>query len=176
MKRRETLTLARIALLCALAVALSALESIFTPVLPLGARAGLSNVVVMLAAVYMGLPATLAIVLFKVTFALLTRGAVSALLSLLGGLSSALLLLALFRYARPLGTLGISVLGAVTHSAAQLLGSCLLYGTGVLAYAPVLLALSLPSGAITATALRALEHFPLFQKINRKETKDEGSL
>ena len=97
MKKKHTVRLVRTALLSALAVALSALEGVFTPILPPGAMAGISNVVVMLAAAYMGLPTTLAVVLFKSTFALLTRGAVSAFLSALGGLSSALLLWVLFR-------------------------------------------------------------------------------
>ncbi|MBE6656286.1 MAG: Gx transporter family protein [Ruminococcaceae bacterium] len=156
MKNTRVYSLCRMALLCAAAIALAVLEGVFAPVLPVGAKAGLSNVIVMLAADTLGLPSALAIVLFKSTFALLTRGTVSAFLSLLGGVSSALLLWALFRYARPLGVLGISIIGAVTHSTAQLFGSYLLYGTAIFAYAPLLLLLSLPSGVITAALLRAL--------------------
>ena len=148
--------LARLALLCAAAVALSALESIFTPLLPPGAKAGLSNVIVMLAASAMGAVPTLTVVLFKAFFALLTRGAVGAAFSLLGGVASACLLLVLFRYGKALGVFGISLLGAFTHSASQLLLSCVLYGTATLAYAPFFLLLSIPSGLITAAALRAL--------------------
>ncbi len=156
MKNTRVYTLCRLALLCAAAIALSVLEGMLAPVLPLGAKAGLSNVVVMLAADMLGLSAALAVALLKAAFALLTRGVVSALLSLLGGVTSALLLWVLFRYARPLGTLGISTIGAVTHSTAQLFGSYLLYGTAIFAYAPLLLLLSLPSGAITAALLGAL--------------------
>lgn len=154
--KRNAAFLTRTALLCALAVALSALEGIFTPLLPPGAKAGISNVIVMLAASLMGLPTTLVIVLVKAAFALLTRGVIAALLSFFGGLCSALLLWTLFRYARSLGVLGISILGAVTHSLAQLFGSYFLYGAAIFAYAPILLLLSLPSGAITAALLRAV--------------------
>ena len=176
MKKTRIYTLCRVALLCAAAIALSVLEGVFTPVLPPGAKAGLSNTVVMLAASLFGLFHALAVVLFKAVFALLTRGTVSAFLSLVGGLSSALLLFLLFRRARRLGVLGISTLGAVTHSLFQLLGSYLLYGAAIFAYAPLLLLLSLPSGLVTAALLRAVT--PLFEKFpkQRKETNDEGSL
>ena len=166
MKNTNRVTaLVRLALLCALAIALSALDGLFTPILPPGAKAGLSNTVVMLAASAMGLPSALLIVLFKAVFALATRGAVAALFSLAGGVASALLLFVLFRYARPLGTLGISLLGAVTHSAAQLAVSYFLYGAAVLAYAPVFLLLSVPSGAITAALLRAAE--AIFSRLSK---------
>ena len=173
MRRSVTLSVTRTALLCALAIALSAFESVFTPVLPPGAKAGLSNVIVMLAASVMGLPTTLFIVLVKAAFALLTRGAVAAFLSALGGVCSALVLWTLFRFARPLGVLGISMIGAATHSLAQLLGSYALYGAAIFAYAPVLLLLSLPSGAVTAAVLRAVTLLPISK---RKEMNDEGSL
>lgn len=168
-KTNRVTTLVRLALLCATAIALSALEGIFTPALPPGAKAGLSNTVVMLAASVMGLPSALLIVTFKAVFALATRGAVAALFSLSGGIASACLLFFLFRYVRPLGLFGISLLGALTHSAAQLTVSFLLYGTAVLAYAPVLLLLSVPSGAITAALLRATE--ALFTRLSKNKNE-----
>lgn len=155
MKNTRVYVLCRLALLCAVAIAISALEGVFTPILPPGAKAGLSNVVVMLAADLYGLPAALAVALFKAAFALMTRGAVSAFLSLLGGVLSAVALWALFRFSRNLGIFGISLIGAVIHSTAQLFGTYLLYGAAIFAYAPILLLLSLPSGLITAALLRA---------------------
>lgn len=160
MKSRRIRVLCRLALLAAAALALSALEGVFTPILPPGARAGLSNVIVMLAASSLGLPSALLIVLIKAVFALLTRGAVSFLLSAAGGVVSALLLWVLFRTARLFGNLGISVLGALSHSLVQLAVSALLYGNAVWAYAPVMILLSVPSGCITAVLLTAVS--PLF--------------
>lgn len=170
MKSKRIRALCRLALLAAAALALSALEGVFTPVLPPGARAGLSNVVVMLAASALGLPSALLIVLIKALFALLTRGAVAFLLSAAGGVVSALLLWVLFRTARALGNLGISVLGALSHSLAQLAASMLLYGSAVWAYAPVMILLSVPSGCITAVLLTAVT--PLF---SRKTNETKGS-
>lgn len=172
MKNVRIRSLCRVALLAALALALSVLEGVFTPILPPGARAGLSNVVVMLAASALGLPSALAIVLCKALFALLVRGAVSFLLSLSGGVVSALLLWALFRFVRGLGTLGVSTLGALSHSLAQLAVSLLLYGSAVLAYAPVMILFSVPSGCITAALLSATA--PLFFRKNN-ETKGTPS-
>ena len=171
MKKTNVIFLCRLALLCAAALALSALEELFTPILPPGAKAGLSNTIVMLSAQALGLPSTFVIVLFKSIFALLTRGVVSAFLSLLGGFSSAFLLWALFRYTRRLGVLGISLSGALTHSLFQLLGSYLLYGAAIFAYAPVLLLLSLPSGVITAALLRAAEFIFSRRAAQTKERK-----
>lgn len=173
MKNTRIYFLCRLALLCAMAIALSALEGIFTPVLPPFSKAGLSNVAVMLAAAFLGLPSALAVALFKAVFALLTRGAVSALFSITGGIASALLLWALFRYVRPLGVFGISILGALTHSSLQLLVSVLLYGKAILFYAPVTLLLSLPSGMITAALLSAGEH--LFLHYLPPDRKDKAS-
>ncbi len=153
MRKNRIYSICRLALLSALAIALSTLESIFTPALPPGAKAGLSNVVVMFAASFLGLLPTLLIVAFKAVFALLIRGVISFVLSLAGGLASALLLWILFRFARGLGVFGISILGALCHSLSQLLVSCLLYGDAVLAYAPILILLAIPGGLITAAAL-----------------------
>lgn len=175
MKNTRIKALCRLALLCALAVALSALEGLFTPLLPPGAKAGLSNIVVMFAAMTASLPATLAIVLFKATFALITRGAVSFLLSLVGGVGSALLLYLLFRFSKRLGVFGISILGALSHSMLQILVSVLLYGVALYAYAPILLLLSVPSGLITAAALRAADYF-ITKKTAERSSHNERSL
>ena len=171
MMKTRTRALCRLALLCALAIALSVLEMVFTPLLPPFAKAGLSNVAVMLAAAFLGLPSALGVALFKAVFALLTRGTVAALFSLSGGMASALLLWLLFRYARPLGVFGISVLGAVTHSAFQLFVSLLLYGRAISFYAPVLLLLSLPSGVITAALLSAGERLFLHYLPHKRKDK-----
>ena len=173
MKKARIYFLCRLALLSALAIALSALEGVFTPVLPPFVKAGLANVAVMLAAAFLGLPSAVAVTLFKACFALLTRGVVASVLSLSGGLASACLLWALFKYARTLGVFGISVLGAVTHSALQLTVSTLLYGRAVWFYAPIMLLLALPSGVITAAVLRAGER--LFMHYLPQKRKDKDS-
>lgn len=173
MRNARVLMLVRLALLSALAIALSLLEGIFTPLLPPGAKAGLSNTATMLAASVLGLPSALFITLIKAGFALLTRGALSFCLSLAGGVASALVLWLLFRYARRMGVLGISILGALTHTLTQLFVSSLLYGAAVFAYAPLLILLTLPAGGITAALLRGTE--TVFRKISRINKKGNQS-
>lgn len=155
--KKQTVYLCRLAVLSALALALSALEGVFTPVLPPGAKAGVSNIVTMYAAASLGLPAALTIALAKALFALLTRGVVAFGMSFVGGVLSATVLFLLFRYAKgKMGTLGVSVAGAAVHNAAQGLFALLIFGKAILAYLPILLLLSLPSGVLTGAIMHAL--------------------
>lgn len=153
MKRIPTKRLTLLALWAAVAVILSWVESLLplASFLPPGAKAGLSNVVVMFLAAEVSLPAALAVAAFKALFALVTRGGIAALMSAVGGLTSAL---ALWLAARGRsGCLGLGVTGALTHNAAQLAAACLLAGPAVTAYAPALLLTALASGALTAFLL-----------------------
>ena len=154
--KKGTAYLVRIAVLSALALALSVLESVFTPVLPPGAKAGISNIVTMYAACALGLPAALLITLIKALFALATRGVIAFGMSAVGGILSATVLFLLFRLAeRRLGTLGISIFGAAVHNAAQGLFALLIFGKAIFAYLPILILLSLPSGALTGAIMHA---------------------
>ena len=154
--KKRTAFLVRVGVLSALALALSVLEGVFTPVLPPGAKAGISNIVTMYAAFSLGLPAALSITLIKALFALATRGVVAFGMSAVGGLLSATALYLLFRFAKKrLGTLGISILGAAIHNLAQGFFAFIIFGNAILAYLPVLVLLSLPSGALTGAIMHA---------------------
>ena len=158
-KRIPINQITRLALLAALALALSALESVFTPVLPPGAKAGLSNIAVMLAASSLGLPAALILATVKAVYALLFRGVLAFGMSLGGGAVSAFALWLLFRLARGhLGILGISMTGAVLHNATQGLVALCVFGPAVLGYLPILLLLSLPAGLVTGSLIGVLGH------------------
>ena len=155
--KKKTTYLCRLAVLSALALALSVLESIFTPVLPPGAKAGVSNIVTMYAAISLGLPAALSITLVKAVFAFAPRGVIAFGMSFVGGVLSAVVLFFLFRFGKgKLGTIGVSVVGAAVHNAAQGVFSLLIFGKAFFAYLPILLFLSLPSGVLTGTILYAV--------------------
>lgn len=165
--QNKTAYLAKMAALAALALALGTLEGVFTPVLPPGAKAGLSNIVTMYAAASLGLPSALVIVAVKAVFALLTRGVIAFGMSASGGVFSAIVLYFLFRVCKgKMGMLGISVLGAAVHNTAQGLFALLLFGRAMLAYLPILILLSLPSGLLTGTILYAT-----LGVLHRKERK-----
>ena len=169
---KKTAYLCRMAILAALALSLSALESVFTPILPPGAKAGISNVVTMYAAASLGLPSALLIVLVKAVFALATRGAIAFLMSLFGGVASAIVLYLLFRFATGrLGVIGTSVVGAAVHNTAQGLFALLIFGRAMLGYLPILIFLSLPSGVLTGSALYAT--LGILRRKERNEGKNE---
>ena len=69
----------------ALALVLSFLESMLVPdipFLPVGAKPGLSNIITMYIAGTMGFPGAIYITMLKALFALITRGATGAFMSL----------------------------------------------------------------------------------------------
>ena len=159
--RRLTLT----ALLAALALVLSALEGMLPPLpgLPPGAKPGLSNLATMYAAGTLGLFPTLGIVLIKALFAGMTRGFTAMLMSAAGGLVSTTLTWLLLKK-RTHGTIGIGILGALSHNFAQLLTAMAIVDTTMLAYLPWLCIFALCTGTLTGILLKLL--WPLFQKIH----------
>lgn len=144
-------------LLGALAIALSFLEGLLPPLpmLPPGARLGLSNVVTMFAAGSLGLPTALLLALLKGGFALLTRGVTAGLLSLCGGLCSTAVVWALFKYTR-LSLILLGVCGALTHNFAQLAMARLLLSTPVIFYIPALLIFAVLTGLLTGLVLKIM--------------------
>lgn len=153
-------------LLGALAIILSMLESVLPPipVMPPGAKLGLSNLVTMYAAEMLGLVPTLFLALLKGLFAGVTRGITAFLMSLSGGLSSSLVMWALLRLKnRPFGYVGLGVAGALTHNAAQLLVAALLTTPAVWFYIPWLIIFGILTGTATGMALRIL--VPALSKI-----------
>lgn len=92
------------ALLAALALALSFLEGLLPPLpmMPPGAKLGLSNLATMYAAGSLGLPSALFLAVFKGAFALVTRGGMAGLMSLSGGVVSTVVMWLLLKKPTPL--------------------------------------------------------------------------
>lgn len=153
-------------ILGALTVVLSLLEGMLPPLpsLPPGAKLGLSNIMVLLGAYQSGLPSAIVLALIKALAAFLSRGATAGLMSLSGGLLSAIAVGLLFACKpRRLGLAGISVAGALCHNLGQLLCSrFLLSSPAVWAYAPALFLFALPAGLLTGTVFRLL--LPVLQR------------
>lgn len=144
-------------LLGALALALSFLEGLLppVPVLPPGAKLGLSNIAVLYAVQCLGLWPALGIALVKGTFAGLTRGGIAFLMSLSGGLLSTCMVFLLSRLKRPrFGLLGLGISGALTHNLGQLLMAALLTTPAAAWYAPWLIGFGVLFGAVTGIVLR----------------------
>ena len=149
-----------IGILFALSLVLSMFESAIAAALGLapGIKPGLANIVVMYAAYFMGAPVAATLVVLKVIFAFLTRGAVAALMSLSGSTCSLLITLVVIKlYGKSERYIpAVSICGAVFHNVGQLLGAWLLLGTPIVLYYFAVLFLSgIAMGILTGALLRA---------------------
>ncbi|MBR0311400.1 MAG: Gx transporter family protein [Oscillospiraceae bacterium] len=147
----STKRLTRCAVLAALALALSYVEGLFPPPVPLpGVKLGLANIVTLYALYALGAPSALSILLVRVLLGAMFAGNASALIfSLLGGFAAMGTMIALRRFDR-LSVYGVSVGGAAAHNAGQVLAAVLTLGnTAPLAYLPPLLVVAVFSGALT---------------------------
>lgn len=164
--RPATQRLALTAVLGALALVLSALEMMIPPlpVLPPGAKLGLSNIATMYASGSVGLLPALAISVIKGLFAGVTRGVTAMLMSLAGGVVSTLLMaLMLHAKSSPFGIMGVGIGGALAHNAGQLAVALLLTTPAVVYYVPWLLVFSVLTGILTGFVLKAI--LPVLQKL-----------
>ena len=142
------------AVLAALALGLSTLESLFpvTAVVPVpGVKLGLANIVTVFALYRLGAPEALTILLVRCALGGLFAGNVSAIL------------FSLLRRWKGLSIYGVSIGGAAAHNIGQMAAAVITLGsTMVLGYLPFLLAVSLFTGTltgfVTALLLRATAH------------------
>lgn len=154
-------------LLAALALALSFLEGLLPPLpmLPPGAKLGLSNIVTMYAAGSVGLPCALFLAVLKGGFAFLGRGLTAGAMSLSGGVASTLLMWALLRGTR-VSLMVVGVGGALTHNAAQLLVAWAITSQAVVFYIPALVVFGVLTGLLTGLMLKL--SLPPLQKLAQK--------
>ena len=148
-----TKKLALCAVLTALALGLSTLESLFpvSVLVPLpGIKLGLANVVTVFALYWLGDIPALAILIARCLLGAMFAGNASALLfSLMGGVLAMLTMIVL-RRVRGLSVYGVSIAGAAAHNIGQICAAMVvLGGTAVLGYLPVLLGVSLITGTLT---------------------------
>lgn len=159
------------AVLTAMALALSYLENLFplSLTIPLpGIKLGLANVVTLFALYVLGTGQAVLILLARCFLGAMFAGNVNALFfSLLGGITAMLLMILLSKLGK-LSVYGVSIGGAAAHSSGQVAAAVLTLGnTAPLAYLPVLLVVSVLTGALTgliaACLFRALAHAKLMR-------------
>lgn len=152
-----------LAMLLALALALSAFETAVLPPLGVpGAKWGLANIVTLLLLVKLGFSAALAVAAVRVILVSFFAGSFLGLgfwLSAAGALVSLVVMWALLR-SGGFSLLGISVAGAVSHNLAQLGTYSIVVGSsGVFYLLPPLLLVSLLTGAVTGMAVKKLRQY-----------------
>lgn len=165
----KTGKLALLSLMSALSLVLSFTENMFIPdipFLPVGAKPGLANVITMYAAGTMGFAGAIYITLIKGLFALFTRGATAAVMSLCGGiLSTVIMCLMVKKEGKSFSYIGIGVLSAVMHNMGQLGAACVITGTAALvSYGKYLVIFGAVTGFVTGTLLTVL--MPKLKNLN----------
>ncbi len=147
--------MALLGLLSALALCLSFLETLLPPIplLPPGAKLGISNIVSMYAAGSLGLASALFLAVLKGAFAFFTRGVTAGMMSLSGGLLSSFLMWLLWKRTGA-SFLMTGICGALSHNFAQFLCALLISASGVWFYLPSLLFFGVASGTLTGLLLR----------------------
>lgn len=153
-RRKTTKLLARYALLTALALALSWLESL----VPLsfavpGVKLGLPNLVVVFALYRLGLRDAAVISLVRVLLVSFTFGSAYSFAYSLAGAALSLTVMALLKRTEKFSILGVSVAGGVCHNIAQLAVAAAVLGTARLAwYLPALLVSGTAAGVAVGAA------------------------
>ncbi len=154
------------------------LENLFPPLFIPGARMGLSNVFILLAAILLGNAYAFAVLTVKITVGSLFSGNVSAVLySLPAGIFSLTIQILLLRFTERFSVIAISVTGAVLNTTVQNTIFCIVTGTAeYFAYLPYLALIGVLSGITVGLAVYfAIKYLPktLTDKLISKEQTTE---
>ena len=154
---KETKRLVLLAMLTAVAMILSYVESLLPSVGIPGVKIGLANIAVIFALFRFGWKEAAALSLVRVVLVSLLFGSVGAMLYSLAGAVLSLAVMALLRRIDRFSTVGVSVAGGVAHNAGQILMAMLILQTKQLfGYLPVLAASGIAGGVLTGLAAALL--------------------
>ena len=154
---KKTKRLVLLAMLTAVAMILSYVESLLPSVGIPGVKMGLANSAVIFALFRFGWKEAAALSLVRVVLASLLFGSVGAMLYSLAGAVLSLAVMALLRRIDRFSTVGISVAGGVAHNAGQILMAMLILQTKqLLGYLPVLAVSGIAGGVLTGLAAALL--------------------
>ena len=154
---KKTKRLVLLAMLTAVAMILSYVESLLPSVGIPGVKMGLANIAVIFALFRFGWKEAAALSLVSVVLVSLLFGSVGAMLYSLAGAVLSLAVMALLRRIDRFSTVGISVAGGVAHNAGQILMAMLILQTKqLLGYLPVLAVSGIAGGVLTGLAAALL--------------------
>lgn len=154
---KKTKRLVLLAMLTAVAMILSYVESLLPSVGIPGVKMGLANIAVIFALFRFGWKEAAALSLVRVVLVSLLFGSVGAMLYSLAGAVLSLAVMALLRRIDRFSTVGISVAGGVAHNAGQILMAMLILQTKqLLGYPPVLAVSGIAGGVLTGLAAALL--------------------
>ena len=154
---KKTKRLVLLAMLTAVAMILSYVESLLPSVGIPGVKMGLANIAVIFALFRFGWKEAAALSLVRVVLVSLLFGSVGAMLYSLAGAVLSLAVMELLRRIDRFSTVGISVAGGVAHNAGQILMAMLILQTKqLLGYLPVLAVSGIAGGVLTGLAAALL--------------------
>lgn len=154
---KKTKRLVLLAMLTAVAMILSYVESLLPSVGIPGVKMGLANIAVIFALFRFSWKEAAALSLVRVVLVSLLFGSVGAMLYSLAGAVLSLAVMALLRRIDRFSTVGISVAGGVAHNAGQILMAMLILQTKqLLGYLPVLAVSGIAGGVLTGLAAALL--------------------
>ena len=154
---KKTKRLLLLAMLTAVAMILSYVESLLPSVGIPGVKMGLANIAVIFALFRFGWKEAAALSLVRVLLVSLLFGSVGAMLYSLAGAVLSLAVMSLLRRIGRFSTVGISVAGGVAHNAGQILMAMLILQTKqLLVYLPVLAVSGIAGGVLTGLAAALL--------------------
>ena len=154
---KKTKRLVLLAMLTAVAMILSYVESLLPSVGIPGVKMGLANIAVIFALFRFGWKEAAALSLVRAVLVSLLFGSVGAMLYSLAGAVLSLAVMALLRRIDRFSTVGISVAGGVAHNAGQILMAMLILQTKqLLGYLPVLAVSGIAGGVLTGLAAALL--------------------
>ena len=154
---KKTKRLVLLAMLTAVAMILSYVESLLPSVGIPGVKMGLANIAVIFALFRFGWKEAAALSLVRVVLVSLLFGSVGAMLYSLAGAVLSLAVMALLRRIERFSTVGISVAGGVAHNPGQILMAMLILQTKqLLGYLPVLAVSGIAGGVLTGLAAALL--------------------
>ena len=162
---KKTKRLVLLAMLTAVAMILSYVESLLPSVGIPGVKMGLANIAVIFALFRFGWKEAAALSLVRVVLVSLLFGSVGAMLYSLAGAVLSLAVMALLRRTDRFSTVGVSVAGGVAHNAGQILMAMLILQTKqLLSYLPVLAVAGIGGGILTGLAAALLiRRIPKFE-------------
>ena len=168
MKKNRIKQTAQLGLFITVALILSYVESLLPPIwaaVP-GIKIGLPNIIIILILYKAGWKAAAAVSLVRVSIVALLFGSVMTLAYSVAGAVLSLLLMAICKKLNLFSTVGVSIVGGVSHNLAQVLVAIALFSTTQLGYYMIVLAFTgtvagIFIGLAGTILLKRLEKFAL---------------
>ncbi len=146
----KTKKITRTAILTAIALMLSYVESLFPPVVPVpGIKLGLANAVVIFLLYTKSWKEAFLVAIMRVILASILFGSVTSFIYSLSGAIVSLVIMMLAEKTKLFSVAGVSSIGGIFHNLAQILCAYFFVGKGAILYIPALCVSGAVCGALT---------------------------